>query len=313
MTTKVEFRDISNFVHVARTGSLMRAGMISGAPKATLSHSIRRLEDLLEVELFHRSQRGLQLTDAGRALLDNTGRIFDSIELAASAAQRAHSSLNGKVRILGSAEFGTSIIGAATLYLAREHPGLSFETRMYPSDTPLPEQTEFDCLIFVGTAPSSDHVCRKLGNVGYRAYASPLLLQRLGTPNSVEDIREMPGIEYTRKGIAQSWLLQDTDGQRIGDYNVRFSVHDYWMAKFYAVSGEAIAYLPDFFVHYEVAQGHLIPLLQEANESEKISVWAIYGAARHRNPRVKLVIDTLCQNFDKLIRHPGYALVRQDL
>ena len=52
MTTKVEFKDISNFVHVARTGSLTRAGMISGVPKATLSHSIRRLEDLLEVELF---------------------------------------------------------------------------------------------------------------------------------------------------------------------------------------------------------------------------------------------------------------------
>lgn len=101
---------------IARTGSLTRATVVSGVPKATLSHSIRRLENLLEVELFLRSPKGLHLTDAGRALLDSA-RVFDSIEAATSAAQRARSTLNGKVRILSSVEFGTSITGAATLLL----------------------------------------------------------------------------------------------------------------------------------------------------------------------------------------------------
>ncbi|MDP0926506.1 LysR family transcriptional regulator [Paracoccus onubensis] len=308
---KVELKDIRNFVLIARAGSLTRATMVSGVPKATLSHSIRRLEDLLEVELFLRSQRGFHLTDAGNALLDNSARVFDSIEAATSAAQRAHSSLNGKVRILGSTEFGTSIIGAATLLLAREHPGLSFETRTYPGDTPLPEPSDFDCLIFVGTAPSSDHVCRKLGNVSYRAYASPILLEKWSTPERIDDLSRMPGIEYTRKGIAEPWLLQDDDGKQAARYDIRFSVHDYWMAKFYAVSGEAVAYLPDFFVYYEVAQGSLVPLLKPPEDVDQISVWVIYGAARHKNPRVKLVVDTLCKQFSSVIHHPGYALVRR--
>jgi DNA-binding transcriptional LysR family regulator len=306
---KIELKDISNFVLIARTGSLTRATMVSGVPKATLSHSIRRLEDMLEVELFLRSQKGLHLTDAGRALLDNSARVFDSIEVATSAAQRAHSTLNGKIRILGSVEFGTSIIGAATLLLAREHPGLSFETRTYASDTPLPEQSDFDCMIFVGTAPSSDYVCRKLGNVSYRAYASPTLLEKLGTPERIDDLSHMPGIEYTRKGISEPWLLHDEDSKQVARYNIRFSVHDYWMAKFYAVSGEAVAYLPDFFVYYEVDQGSLVPLLKPAENVDQISVWVIYGAARHKNPRVKLVVETLCKQFSSVIHHPGYALI----
>lgn len=167
-------------------------------------------------------------------------------------------------------------------------------------------------MIFFGTAPSSDYVCRKLGHVSYRAYASPILLEKCGTPERIDDLSHMPGIEYTRKGISEPWLLQDDESKQVAHYNIRFSVHDYWMAKFYAVSGDAVTYLPDFLVYYEVAQCSLVPLLKPAEDAEQVSVWAIYGAARHKNPRVKLVVDTLCKQFSSVIHHPGYALIRRN-
>ncbi len=56
--TVVRIEDISNFVLFARKGSLTRATVVSGVPKATLSHSIHRLENLLEVELSSGPRRG---------------------------------------------------------------------------------------------------------------------------------------------------------------------------------------------------------------------------------------------------------------
>ena len=310
MQNGVEFKDIRGFVQIARAGSLTRAARESNIPKATLSHNLRRLEDALEVELFIRSARGLTLTDAGNAYLENCSRIFDSCDVAASAAQRAHSSVSGKIRIAASAEFGTSILGAATLYLSQAHPGLDFEVRMYTSDMLITNQPDFDCLIYVGTAPDSSYLCRKMGSVSYGIYASPGLLEKFGIPERPEDMRRMPGVEYSRNGIPEVWLLRNKDREKPVKYEIRFSVHDYWMAKYYAVSGVALAYLPDFFVHYEVEQGGLVQVLPD-HQSEEISAWVIYPMSRHKNPRVKLMVETLCSKFDEFILHPGYALIPQ--
>ncbi|WP_323779146.1 LysR family transcriptional regulator [Leisingera sp.] len=310
MHENVELKDISGFIQIARAGSLTRAARETNIPKATLSHSLRRLEDTLEVELFTRSVRGLTLTDAGKAYLDNCKRIFHSCEVAASAAQRAHSSVSGRIRIAASNEFGTSILGAATLFLAQEHPGLDFEVRMYPSDILLTDYPDFDCLISVGTAPDSSYLCRKMGTVSYGIYGSQELVESFGMPSKIEDVKKMPGVEYSRSGLPEEWSLQGCNCEQSAKYTKRFSVHDYWMAKYYAVSGVALAYLPNFFVHYEVDQGSLVHILPELCSSE-ISVWVIYPMSRHKNPRVKLMVDTLCSKFEEFILHPGYSLVPQ--
>ena len=84
------------------------------------------------------------------------------------------------------------------------------------------------------------------------------------------------------------------------------------MAKYYAISGVSVAYLPDFFVHYEVEMGGLVPLMPEWRSPET-AVWVIYPARRHKNPRVKLLVDTLCEKFDQFMVHPGYSLLPQVL
>ncbi len=308
MEEKIELKDIDLFVRIARTGSLSKTAQQFNIPKASLSHSLRRLEDSLNVELFIRSARGLSLTEAGRAYLKNCHRIFESCDLAAYAAQSAHSSVSGKIRIAASAEFGTSILGAATLHLAREHPELDFEVRMYPSDVLLTAQPEFDCLIYVGTVPDSSYLCRKMGTISYGIYASPSFLNTHGTPKLPKDIKALSGVEFSRGGISEAWLLNLKNHAQPIDYQRKFSVNDYWMAKYYAVLGLALAYLPDFFVHYEVLNGALRPVLPHARSVET-AAWVVFPMSRHKNPRVQLAVDTLCSKFQEFIVHPGYTLI----
>ena len=306
-----ELKDIHCFVQVARAGSLTRAAATTNIPKATLSHNLRRLEDALDVELFVRGSRGLTLTDAGKAYLESCSRIFDTCESAASAAQRAHSAISGKVKIAASAEFGTSIIGAAAYYISEAYPQIDFELHMYPSDALFVEEVDFDCVIYVGTPPDSNLMCRKLGTVSYGLYATPATFEKFGRPQSADALRDLPGVLYTRNGIAEDWCLT-RDGEDITvDFYPRFNVHDYWMAKYFAVAGNTIAYLPDFFVHYEVELGALVPILPDWR-SEETSVFALYPSYRHRNMRVMVVVDTLCKEFNQFIRHPGYSLISPD-
>jgi len=310
MQDLAELKDINAFMQIARAGSLTRAAREANIPKATLSHNLKRLEDRLRVELLSRSARGLTLTDAGRAYLENCNRIFESCEIAANAAQRAHNTISGRVRIAASAEFGTSILGAASLYLAQAHEGLTFEVNMYTNDSLLIDQPDFDCMIFVGSMPDSNHMCRKMGTVSYGIYASPTFFAQHGTPATVDDVQALPGVKYARAGIEEPWSLTDGRQETVCTYVPRFSVHDYWMAKYYAVAGACLAYLPDFFVHHEVEMGGLCPVLP-GWRSQQTSVWVVYPASRHKNPRIKLLVDTLCEKFDQFVVHPGYSLLPQ--
>ena len=308
MLEQFELKDVRGFVQIARAGSLTSAANETNTAKATLSNNLRRLEDALGVELFTRHKRGLKLTEAGRAFLDKSQRIFESCEIAANSAHRANNVVSGKLRIVASAEFGTSILGAASLILAQQHPELQFELRIFPTDNLLVNEVDFDCMIYIGTAPDSDYLCRKMGNVHYGLYASPNFVSEHGMPSDYDDIRGLPGVEYERTGNPEQWLVSDGQNLRAVDFKRRFSVNDYWMAKYYAVLGEGIAYLPDFFVHYEVEQNALVPILPGKLSSE-IAAWVIYPQSRHQNTRVKLMVETLCSLFDQIILHPGYSLV----
>ena len=304
----IELKDIRSFVILAQFGSVSSASANTGIAKATLSHNLRRLEDQLCVELFTRESKGLSLTDAGRAYLGNCESIFASCEAAASAAQHAYSNVTGSVKISASAEFGTSIIGAAALYLSREHPGLDFDIQMYHGAKDAIEQSSFDCLVFVGEPPDSSLMRQKLGSFKFGLFASQPFLDTHGIPSDIPDLADLPGALYTRLGIPEQWALNKGKDRRYAKFVPRFRVHDYWMAKYFAVAGIALTYLPDFFVHYEVKQAGLVHVLPEW-QSEETNIYALYPSFRHKNPRVMTVVETLRSNFKELVRHPGYALI----
>ncbi len=311
MNDQYELKDIRCFLSIARAGSISRAAATYNIPKATLSHHLRRLEDALHVELFVRKAKGLELTDAGKEFLDHASIIFDSCENAVSAAQRAHSTISGRIRIVASSAFGTSLIGAAAQYFASHNPQIDFDLQMYPNDKIIAGQLDFDCMIFVGDPPTSSLMRRKMGNVSFGLYASPHFIERNGMPNTLEDVNSCDGVVYMSNGMPESWRVRNDKKIVNLDPHARFNVNEYWMAKYFVVEGLVMGYLPDFFVRYEVEQGGLVPILPEWR-SDDTPVYAVYSQHRHRNPRIMKLVDSMCSQFDEFVRSPGYRAVRID-
>ncbi|MGH3486496.1 MAG: LysR family transcriptional regulator, partial [Actinopolymorphaceae bacterium] len=65
----MELRQLEYFVTVAEERHFTRAAQRLHVAQSGISASIRSLERELEAELFIRSTRSVELTDAGRALL----------------------------------------------------------------------------------------------------------------------------------------------------------------------------------------------------------------------------------------------------
>ncbi|MCO1581013.1 LysR family transcriptional regulator [Crossiella sp. SN42] len=87
--SEVEVRELRYFRAVAEQLNFSRAAAGLGIAQPALSRAIRQLERRLGVPLFLRDTRRVELTDAGQALLTETGRVLDALSAAVHRTRRA--------------------------------------------------------------------------------------------------------------------------------------------------------------------------------------------------------------------------------
>ena len=73
----MEIRQLRYFVNAAKTQSFTEAARLSNVAQSTLSQQVRQLETELDVELFHREGKHIQLTAEGNLFLTDAQRILD--------------------------------------------------------------------------------------------------------------------------------------------------------------------------------------------------------------------------------------------
>ena len=83
-----KLRQLQGLLALARTGSFSRAAADSSMTQPAFSQMIRELETTLDVRLFDRTTRRVDLTDAGRTLV---GLVQRPAQLATRGTRRATS------------------------------------------------------------------------------------------------------------------------------------------------------------------------------------------------------------------------------
>lgn len=95
----IELRHLRYFIAVADELHFSRAAERLGISQPPLSQQIRDLEDTLGVRLLRRTNRRVELTDAGRAYLDAAKDIVARVENAGDTARRAERGEIGELQV----------------------------------------------------------------------------------------------------------------------------------------------------------------------------------------------------------------------
>jgi DNA-binding transcriptional LysR family regulator len=93
----MELRHLRYFIAVAEERHMTRAAERLGIQQPPLSMQIRALEQELDVQLFRRKPRGVELTDAGAAFLDRARAILDQVDRAFATTRRTARGEQGRV------------------------------------------------------------------------------------------------------------------------------------------------------------------------------------------------------------------------
>ncbi len=119
----MDLRHLRYFVAVADEGNITRAAEELGIQQPPLSQQIHALEAELDVQLFRRKPRGVELTDAGHSFLADARRILGDVENARAKVQRT-----------ARGEQGQIVVGFTSS--APFHPFVPRVLRMFRDDNP---------------------------------------------------------------------------------------------------------------------------------------------------------------------------------
>ena len=129
----VELRHLRYFIAVAEEQHITRAAERLGMQQPPLSQQIKAIERELDARLFHRKARGVELTDAGRAFLDNARAILARLDHTFETTRRTARGEQGRICV------GVTPTGPF-------HPFVPRVIRAYQEAFPLVSVTLEECL-----------------------------------------------------------------------------------------------------------------------------------------------------------------------
>ena len=117
------------FVEVARRGSVSRAADALYATQPTLTARLKALEQELDAKLFIRSQRGMRLSEAGRAFLPYAERTIDTVSSGRRLLAELARGESGQLALGAAPAVSTYVLPGILTRFRRTHPKVSLAVR----------------------------------------------------------------------------------------------------------------------------------------------------------------------------------------
>ncbi len=185
------------FLAVARTGTLSAAAASLGTEHTTVSRHIRILEDDVRSQLFHRSNQGYDLTDAGQRFLLKAEAVESAI-VSARVIAAEDAQIAGTVRIGAPDGFGTIFLSPLLGELTKRYPNLNVEIFAIPRQFSLSKR-EADIAIRLSAPQQIRVVSRRLTDYHLYVYASREYLDSSAPIATRDDLQHHPFVSYSEE------------------------------------------------------------------------------------------------------------------
>lgn len=282
MAAAVPLNALNAFVVAARLGSFSKAAEELHVTPAAVSQQIRQLEDVLNVALFHRLNRGLALTDAGEAGLSELQSGFDSIHKAVRRMQSADQ--RRELNIWSSPSFASKWLMSRMHRFMAAHPSIdlriSGSVSLIDSDATTPalsaetlKSHNIDVAIRFGMGNYPGCEVEKIMDVDAVPLCSPTYLENPDSPKlkSPADLIKHTLLHdespYEGRPKWADWFKD------VGVDNVEAAHNIYFnsvlLALSAAIAGQGVVLTLEQLAQDDMEEGRLVPLFERRSDIEQ--------------------------------------------
>jgi len=184
-----DWGSLAAFAVVADERSFTRAAARLGVSASALSHSMRRLEERLRIQLLARSTRSVSTTEAGERLLARLGPAIEEISNAVDDEVRLLDRPSGHVRITASRSAARMVVAPLIPRFTRSYPDVVVECLINPALTNIVAQ-RFDAGIRLGESLEKDVVAVPVtGQLRMAVVGAPQYFASHPAPSTPHDLR----------------------------------------------------------------------------------------------------------------------------
>jgi len=257
------------FVAIVETGSITKAALKLNYSAPAVSKQLSKLEQNVKVQLFHRSHKRLEITEAGKRFYKRCKDILSLISQAESDLLTDEQSISGSISITLSKSLTRSVIFDMLSDFADRYRDIRFDIRF--SDTLVDLHHEnMDFAFRLGKLQDNSHlIAVPLLETRLVACATPGYLERYGPQKSFNDLGGAKLISMSPLYRSEA-LRKFFHGEKYRFNKENTHLCDDIEGAYHAVrSGLGIGMLLDVSIEKELKEGIFVEVFPEKNLPRK--------------------------------------------
>ncbi|MCO7505613.1 MULTISPECIES: LysR substrate-binding domain-containing protein [Pseudomonas] len=295
MNSLPNLEDLNIFVQVAKRASFAAVAEQLGMSAAFISKRVRLLEQQMGVRLLHRTTRRVSLSEEGERVYQWALQIFETVQRMGDDISTQHRVPVGQLRIASSLGLGRRFVAPALSELAERYPQLDIRLDVHDRLVDLIEEG-VDLDIRVGNVIAPHLIAKPLAHNRRVLCAAPGYLQRRGTPRQLAELSSHDCLVIKERdhpfGV---WQLQGPQGEQSVRVTGGLSTNHGEVAHQWCLDGRGILLRSYWDVHDSLADGRLVPVLEDYHQAADI--WAVYTSPLASSAKVRVAVEFLRQYF----------------
>jgi DNA-binding transcriptional LysR family regulator len=289
-----DLANLTAFVAVADQRSFRAAASRLGVTPSALSHSMRQLEERLEVRLLHRTTRSVSLTDAGLRLLERLRPAISEIAGALEDLNQERQRPLGRLRIYAAYVAGAAVVAPIWGRFLSTYPEVHLELAV--GDAPIDIVAKgFDAGIGPRDRASADMIAvRVMGPMKIAVVGAPTYFAKRRPPRTLDDLagHSCVQIRLAGDGAVLAWPFERNRKTPRISVEGRLMVNNADLAVRAAVDGLGIAYTLEALAEPFLRSGQLIRVLEDWSPSFE-GLFLYYPGHRQVPATLRALIDMI--------------------
>ncbi len=289
------FDNYQCFLLVAKLGSFSQAAKQLQVAPSSVSRQIAAMEKYLQVQLFHRTTRVLQLTDAGHWLLEKVQPLVNDFADIESQIRNFSLSPKGLITITTAPLMGRYLLTPLLAKFRKRFPDIHFKLIVTDQNLNLLEEG-VDLAFRAGQLKDSTLKAVRLGLTKLRVVASPNYLEHSGRPDRLEQLADLAWVVNDQMLNMDNILQSVLPDGNLHRFKTSLVADDLQLILEATVQGLGVTVLPDYLVDPLIQKGSLVQLLPELKIPSR-DINLVFPSSRFEVARVRLLIDFLKGQF----------------